>query len=131
MIEGHLLPMLYVDDVPRATAFYRDVLGFEFAGWWNEATHGFQPEPPPGPPPGFSELRAGDLVLHLHAAGEGHPRGGGGAILHLEVKDADAYHAAVRERGGAVDPPRDQPWGWRQFYVEDLDGHRWSFHHRL
>jgi uncharacterized glyoxalase superfamily protein PhnB len=131
MLEGHLLPMLYVRDVPRSTAFYRDVLGFEFAGWWNEETRSFQAEPPPGPPPGFSELRAGDLVLHLHAASQSEPVPTGGAILHLVVKDADAYHAQLVARGARVEPPRDQPWGWRQLYVDDPDGHRWSFHHRL
>ena len=56
---------------------------------------------------------------------------GSGGVLHLRVKDADAYHAEVKRRGGHLEPPKDQPWGWRQFYAEDPDGHRWSFSHLL
>jgi catechol 2,3-dioxygenase-like lactoylglutathione lyase family enzyme len=38
MLEGKLLPMLYVSDVPRSVAFYRDVIGFDFRGLRDEAS---------------------------------------------------------------------------------------------
>ena len=46
----------------------------------------------------------------------------------MRVKDADAYYERVAASGGTCDPPQDQPWGWRQFYVKDPDGHQWSFY---
>jgi uncharacterized glyoxalase superfamily protein PhnB len=131
MLEGKLLPMLYVRDVPRSVAFYRDVLGFEFQGWWDEENETYVPEPTPGAAPDFAELRAGDLVLHLHVAVTDREIDTGASILHLRVKDADAYHEQVSARGGRFDPPCNQVWGWRQFYVRDPDGHRWSFSHEL
>jgi uncharacterized glyoxalase superfamily protein PhnB len=130
MLEGKLLPMLYVRDVPKSVEFYRDVLGFEFRGWWDDSRHAYVPDPPISAARDFAELGAGDLVLHLHQAQsdqvipETAP-----AILHLLVRDADAYYREVRSRAGELEPPRDQPWGWRQFYIRDPDGHQWSFHH--
>jgi uncharacterized glyoxalase superfamily protein PhnB len=131
MLEGKLLPMLYVRDVPRSVAFYRDVLGFEFKGWWDEKNRTYVSEPPPGHGRDFAELTAGDLVLHLHLASTDQTNQAGSSILHLKVKDTDAYYEEVTARGGRFDPPRDQVWGWRQFYVRDPDGHRWSFSHLL
>jgi uncharacterized glyoxalase superfamily protein PhnB len=131
MLEGDLLPMLYVRDVPRSVAFYRDVLGFEFEGWWDEEARTYASEPAPGHAGDFAELQAGNLVLHLHRAGDDQKLDAGSSILHLKVKDADAYYEQVTGRGGRFDPPRNQVWGWRQFYVRDPDGHRWSFSHKL
>ncbi len=132
MIEGKLLPMLYVRDVPRSVGFYRDVLGFEFAGWWDEACKSYVTAPPEATPNEFAELRAGDLVLHLHVTRvDGNLPTSAASILHLRVKDADAYYQQLAARGAECEPPRDQPWGWRQFYVTDPDGHRWSFSHSL
>jgi uncharacterized glyoxalase superfamily protein PhnB len=131
MLVGKLLPMLYVRDVPASVAFYRDVLGFEFEGWWDEGTRSYVLELPLGFAPEFAELRAGDLVLHLHRAGDDHVVGSSPSILHLKVKNADVYYERVTARGGRFDPPRDQVWGWRQFYARDPDGHQWSFSHAL
>jgi uncharacterized glyoxalase superfamily protein PhnB len=131
VLEGRLLPMLYVRDVPRSVAFYRDVLGFDFQGWWDEASKAYVPEPPPGHAGDFAELCAGDLVLHLHVAGADRELDATASILHVKVKSADAYYEQVTAHGGRFDPPRDQVWGWRQFYVRDPDGHRWSFSHSL
>ena len=50
MLEGKLLPMLYVHDLVRSVEFYRDVLGFEFAGWWDESKRSFVTDPPADTP---------------------------------------------------------------------------------
>jgi catechol 2,3-dioxygenase-like lactoylglutathione lyase family enzyme len=132
MLEGKVLPMLYVKSVPRSVEFYRDLLGFDFIGWWSESGATYVPDQPAGGPPDFAELVAGDLVLHLHAAPSlPDPTPAPDAILHVRVENADAYHEQVSARGGTFEPPRDQPWGWRQFYARDPDGHQWSFYHLL
>ena len=46
----------------------------------------------------------------------------------VRVGDVDAHHSRARQRGATiVDPPRDQPYGERQYTAEDLAGHRWDF----
>ena len=130
MLKGNLTPLLYVKDVRRSVEFYCGVLGFEHVGWWDDG-RGVYVRDWSGPgEPDFVELRAGNLVLQLHAAGEDDPSGPvGGVILHFEVEDADQYHHRIQEKGGRSERPKDQPWGWRQFFVTDPDGHRWAFHH--
>ena len=61
--------------------------------------------------------------------GDGLPRPGGAAYsVMVRVDDADAHHARAREHGATIlDPPRDFPYGERQYTVEDLAGHRWTF----
>jgi len=46
----------------------------------------------------------------------------------VKVEDVDAHHDHVRERGGRVlSPPADYSYGERQYSVEDLAGHEWTF----
>jgi uncharacterized glyoxalase superfamily protein PhnB len=130
MINGNLTPMLSVRDARRAVEFYRDVLGFEHVGWWDDHRACYVAEWTGPGDPDFAELRAGNLVLHLHAAGdEFETELNGGVVLHVEVDDADGYHQQIQEKGSRSERPKDQPWGWRQFFVTDPDGHRWAFHH--
>ena len=44
------------------------------------------------------------------------------------VPDADALHAELVGRGASIlRPPQDEPYGLRDFAVEDLEGHRLLF----
>jgi len=50
-----------------------------------------------------------------------------GAILHLQVDDADAwFERAVRAGAHAPMPLEDQFWGDRYGHVKDPFGHTWS-----
>ena len=130
MIKGNLTPLLYVKSVPRSIEFYRDVLGFSSVRYWDDREKRYVTNWSASEQPTFAELSAGNLVLYLHAAGEDVDDGpAGGVVLHVEVDDADAYHARVQDAGGQTERPRDHVWGWRQFFVSDPDGHRWAFHH--
>lgn len=74
---------LTVSDVPRATAFYRDVLGLKFlfsAG------------------PNLAFLAAGSIRLMLSTA-QGHGEPGKNSTLYFKVSDLAATHAAVLARG--------------------------------
>lgn len=48
--------------------------------------------------------------------------------VHVNVEDVDLHHEQA-ERGGAriLHPPETYPFGERQYTVEDLGGHRWTF----
>jgi len=86
---------------------------------------------------GFRERwRAGDHRAQLSFAGGTvaitEPRTStsppGPQALTVQVDDADAHHDRARERGATVvQALEDFPYGERQYTVEDLGGHRWTF----
>ena len=46
----------------------------------------------------------------------------------VKVDDVDAHHDRARQHGARIlGPPRDYPYGERQYSAEDLEGHRWTF----
>ncbi len=81
-----------------------------------------------------AELYAGDGVVWLHpeteAYGLASPRtlGAATATMAVLVDDVDEHHRSVVAKGGdVVYPPVDQPYGYREYGVRDLDGTLWSF----
>lgn len=81
------------------------------------------------------EVHAGDGVIWLHREAPEHrmvpPLATGGLVtasLAVHVDDIDGHHARVRDAGAeVVSPPADQPYGYREYSVQDLEGHLWSF----
>lgn len=57
--------------------------------------------------------------------------GQGGLRSHavmVKVEDVDAHHDHAQRQGARIiNPPADYPYGERQYSVEDLAGHRWTF----
>lgn len=113
---------LWVADVDRATAFYRDTLGFEVESL-EEGRNAF--------------LRSGDFLLVLfnpldpgtqlaseYMARHGAPRGD---VYHVAFKVAgaelDSLANEVRARGIEVRGPVEFPTGRRSYFVEDPDEH--------
>jgi uncharacterized glyoxalase superfamily protein PhnB len=46
----------------------------------------------------------------------------------VRVDDVEIHHDQARLRGARIlHPPTDYPYGERQYEVEDLAGHRWTF----
>lgn len=46
----------------------------------------------------------------------------------VKVDDVDGHHARARQHGARIlSPPADYAYGERQYSVEDLAGHRWTF----
>jgi uncharacterized glyoxalase superfamily protein PhnB len=73
---------------------------------------------------------AGALVVADATNGRQPPAGGQGLThtLLVRVEDVDAHCRRVQEFGGrVVSMPEDHPYGERQYSVEDLAGHRWTF----
>jgi uncharacterized glyoxalase superfamily protein PhnB len=109
--------IVFVEDVARSLAFYRDVLGAEVDHFDDDGSYG--------------ELKAGigfaahthvekhlDLSFHRNEAG-GLP---GGFELDLAVVDVDAvFEQAVEAGATVVWDPRDKAWG-RSALIRDLDG---------
>ncbi|MDJ0760800.1 MAG: hypothetical protein QNJ19_15500 [Woeseiaceae bacterium] len=52
-------------------------------------------------------------------------------IIQANVDDANALYSEFLANGVDVSEPDDKPWGFREFGVVTLDGHRLMFVQRL
>ncbi len=115
-----LYPTLYVEDLTRSLAFYRDGLGLEESYRW-----------PPDGEPEYVEVVQEDRTLGLFerdaAAREtGLEIADGGPLgeLVLFVEDiGDATRQLTAMGYPALREPSDKPWGVRAAYFSDPDGH--------
>ncbi len=126
MYEGHVTALLYVSDLRRSVAFYRDQLGFHFTGYWDPVHRRVKDDYESANDPAYAGMNVGESHIGLHADPEfspGRPR----VELHVPVADADAVHQVLTERGVQATEPQDEPWGSRVFSVTDPDGHAWDF----
>lgn len=101
-------PILPVDDLGVARAFYVDGLGFSVRF---EATEDGKN--------GLLGLERGTICLTLDSPMTGHGRE---ACVALEVEDTDRYYHEWRQRVTVNRPPRDEPWGARTFDLVDPFG---------
>ena len=121
-------PNLIVQDIDRATTFYRDVLGFTV-----------KTTVPDAAPFVFVWLERDGIPVFLNdpAAVEKDMPGararmpGGTATLFFVLSDVDAYHEVVAPRAKVVMPLKTQFYGMREFAVEDPDGHILTFAQRV
>jgi catechol 2,3-dioxygenase-like lactoylglutathione lyase family enzyme len=111
---------LFVADMERAIAFYRDVLGFKLLRR----------------DPGYASVGHGDVVFGLGPIAK-LPESGGyftrprlaqerglGVEIVLEVDDVRAAHAAVVGSGYPIlEPLQERPWGLTDFRLADPDGY--------
>jgi len=115
-------PIIYSADLPAATRFYRDLLGFT-------QTYRY----PADGPPEFVVLRLDGGTIGLAAATSGQvgahgepmsPRSAGRSFeLCVYATDVDEAVTALRVAGVSIlVEPADQPWGERMAYAADPDG---------
>jgi uncharacterized glyoxalase superfamily protein PhnB len=109
-------PVLLVNDVVKAAAYYTDKLGFKVERFWGE-------------PPMFTIARRDGVSVMLNQVDPGdtfRPNGAydGRFSIYIDTSDADALHAEFQSNGAdIVCPPEDQRYMMREFQVRDLDGH--------
>jgi catechol 2,3-dioxygenase-like lactoylglutathione lyase family enzyme len=112
--------MVYVKDVDRGLAFYRDLLGFKLI-------EDFRYENKPV----YAHLRApgGDGTIALHQAGPEVSVLSNGVRLYFEVCELDNFCRNLQQKGFHITQlPRMMPWGWRHAYLNDPDGHEISLY---
>jgi lactoylglutathione lyase len=107
--------ILFVGDLERSVAFYRDVIGVPFRlqgdGYVEFATEGARFGL-------YDRNRLGELTGQDAAA----PRRPGGEVVFL-VGDVDAEAERLRAAGATIlKGPVDRVWGHRTLHVEDPDG---------
>jgi uncharacterized glyoxalase superfamily protein PhnB len=114
-----LVPLLFVDDMERSMAFYRDRLGFKVAGVWE----------PDGKPSWCRLQRDGSAVMLQLACEEDGPaesRGRGIGFFFI-CDDAAAVHAEFSRRGLQLNPPEVAFYGMKQVFLKDPDGYELCF----
>lgn len=116
VFTGEVKPVLYVRDVERSAAYFRDVLGFAFLGFSNLDGA-----------PYYAEMGAGPLKFGLHNA-LNEEQGGwiGHQRVYFRVRDVAAQRDRVLAEGGAPGELRETAW-MDMFIVRDLDGHEIVF----
>ena len=103
----------FVSDLARSKAFYGKTLGWSL-GTDEPDVAGF----------GFG---GGYLVLHVDDRPADGRRYGGGMHVEVQIDDVDAEHGRLRRQGVLVSELHDQPWGERNFFLQDPDGYTWWF----
>lgn len=122
-----LTPLIGVFDMPKALAFYRDVLGFELISASPVV------ETPEGQFSHWMWLRLGAAELMLNTqydSGERpeHPVATslvahGDTSFYIGCSDIDAAYERLTLRGLKADSPKVAPYGLRNFSVKDPDGY--------
>jgi predicted enzyme related to lactoylglutathione lyase len=113
---GDVKPVIYVSDVEKAAAFYRDTLGFTFEGFSD--LHG---------EPYYAEMVAGGRRFGLHEpTSEREKERVGKLKLYFRVRDLAAHRRRVAAWGGSPGPLRETPW-MNMFSVHDADGNEIVF----
>ncbi len=102
-------PVLPVTDVERSIAHYTEKLGFALDFTWEE-------------PPTYGSVQRDGFAIHLARRGDGQSIQR--VCLYICVDDVDGYFESCRAAGVRIlHEVADQPYGMREFDIEDPDGH--------
>ena len=98
---------LIVADVPAATQFFRDAVGFAVRVGEER----------------YAELDAGPVTIMLSADALVPVEPARGVILHLRVDDVDAAFERARQHGVVALREREEtPWGWESAMIQGPEG---------
>jgi len=116
------VPHFIVPDVVRTAEYYRDVLGFELAGYWDgESVH-----VDAGRPAVFGIVKRDQVRLHFNRADQFTARTAvaeGAYDVYFHVTGIDELAAELKKRGAdIVDGPEDRVYGQREIIVRDCNG---------
>lgn len=114
-----IAPAFFTTDIPRTVAWYREKLGFECRGTWQD-------------PPVYAIVARDEQAIHFRCAvpPTANPEKYVEELLdaYLSVEDAGALYAEFAAKG--VEFTReldDTPWNTREFVVKDCDGRLLAF----
>jgi predicted enzyme related to lactoylglutathione lyase len=122
-----IAPYFIVDDVVASANYYRGKLGFQYDRFWGE-------------PPCFCMVWRSAVVIMLSqsdVSGAIRPNRrvdpeGEAWDAYIWIDDADALNAEFKARGVRITREiADQPYGCRDFDVEDCNGYRLCFGQNL
>jgi uncharacterized glyoxalase superfamily protein PhnB len=122
MLRGmirQIAPQFFTSDLPATLAYYREKLGFDCAGTWQD-------------PPVYAIVKRDEHRIHFRCADPptANPEKYDGELLdaYVFVDDADMLYAEYAARGVEFPRPLDNtPWHTREFIVKDCDGRLLAF----
>jgi len=114
-----IVPLFFTLDIPRTVAYYREKLGFDCLGTWQD-------------PPVYAILARDECAIHLRCAVPpvANPEKYKGELLdaYVHVENADALHEEYAGKGvEMVRALGDTPWNTREFVMKDCDGRLLAF----
>jgi catechol 2,3-dioxygenase-like lactoylglutathione lyase family enzyme len=114
-----IAPQFFTTDLPATLAYYRDKLGFDCVGTWQD-------------PPVYAIVARDQHRINFRCAEPPAPNPDKYADelldAYLSIEDADVLYAEYANRG--VEFTRalaDTPWHSREFVVKDCDGRLLAF----
>lgn len=121
-----MTPLIQVYNMPRALAFYRDVLGFDIV---SDSGNGDDSSWV------WLRLQGVDLMLNDQYEPGSVPdaplaertKWHGDTCLYFGCPDPDAAYEFLRSKSISLAPPIVTPYGMRQLYVRDPDGYNICF----
>lgn len=119
-----LVPLLFVDDVTRSVAFYRDLLGFELTQKWE-----------PEGTLSWCRLERERAALMLQRAcpdedGTAEERCRGVGFFFL-CEDAQDMYDELVAKGLDLEPPQVAFYGMNQLFLKDPDGYDLCFQNQV
>ena len=114
-----IVPVFFTTDIPATIAYYKDTLGFECLGTWQD-------------PPQYAIVARDAHAIHFRCAEPPKPNPDKyeDELLdaYLFVEDADQLYAEYARRGAEfARGVADMPWHCREFVVKDCDGRLLAF----
>jgi uncharacterized glyoxalase superfamily protein PhnB len=124
-----LTPLIGVFDMPRALAFYRDLLGFTIVSASPEV------ETAEGRFSHWMWLRFGGAEIMLNTQYDSNERPAQApekrskdAVFYIGCADVELAYQKLTERGLRAESPKIAPYSLKLFTVEDPDGYMIVFH---
>jgi catechol 2,3-dioxygenase-like lactoylglutathione lyase family enzyme len=114
-----IAPQFFTTDIPRTLAYYKDKLGFECVGTWQD-------------PPVYAIVARDEHAIHFRCAAPptANPDKYADELLdaYFLIDDADAFYSELAPKGVVFTRgPAKMPWGSREFVVKDCDGRLLAF----
>jgi len=119
---GYISPTLAVRNMKQTIQFYRDFLGFQMGMTFPNADN-----------PEYADLsKDGMVIMFVPVQNVGiraEAKLGGGVNLYMQIDgDIDEYYSELKNKGvEIVVDIKDEPFGIRDFTVEDINGYKLTF----
>jgi hypothetical protein len=116
------VPQFTVPDVVRTAEYYRDVLGFQIAGYWNGKAVSLAADPPPF----FGIVWRDKVQVFFNRADQSEVRTGraeGAYDAGFQIIGVEALAADLRGRGADIlEGPTQQVYEQNELVVRDCNG---------
>lgn len=115
------VPQFTVPDLVRTAEYYRDVLGFQIAGYWD----GEKTTSAPATPPHFAVVWRDDVEIFFNRAPGPvkRERAPGAYDVYVRVSGVNALAEEFVRRGAdIIDGPGDRDYDQREVVVRDCNG---------